>query len=263
MKNKIISILFPLFFLGINISSFGMDRQRDKIIRKYFKAIGGIENWNKIKTIRILKHSNYSTDNLFLWSNTEIVRDKGMQIESYINQGMPTIRGINNKEGWKIINGYEGINSKEEILRYSGQKNQISILPDSIYQELKFISSMPWQLFDIKKNKISYKGTCEINDETFEKLDIKIKGVKPISCFFSTKYSYLEKVIIGHTMITFSDFRMVQDIFFPFKESRRFIVDNSLLSHNDINISSSIDFITDKIILNSKVNNENMEKPLN
>lgn len=265
MKRLIHSFFYLLLFTSLSTSSFATDTHADSLINKYIKAIGGVENWEKIKTIRILKHSNFSTDNLLLWSNTELVRDKGMQIASYINEGVPTIKAINNEEGWKIVNGHRDMNTKEEILWHSGQSSQISTLPDSTYQELKFISSIPWKLFDVAKHNIrlSYKGTIEINDEVFEQLDVKMKGMKAISCFFSTKDAYLEKVLIGRKLITFSDFKVVEGVVFPFRESIRFIKNKSSLSRYEVTRISTIDFITDKVILNPKIANENMVKPTN
>jgi hypothetical protein len=259
MKNKPILILL-IFFFCLNTSSFALDEEGDKIIKKYFKAIGGIKNWEKIRTLKIVKHLKQSNDELTILFNTEIVRDKGMRIESTVNQGSPSVIGINNSEGWRVLNGF-GFMSKEQMLKAMGTKSQIAAMPDSLFREYKFISGMPWNLIKYKEKgyRVGFKNTGYVDGEAVNEVELSLGERKVASCFFSARNNYLVKVNVGQREFVYSDYKIVENVKLPFTE-------NETLPNKKTPFSSlpvHFDYVVDRITLNSIIYNENMEKPTN
>jgi hypothetical protein len=274
MKTK---ILFSIFFLLImNFTSFAIDKEADKIIEKYLKAIGGRKNWEKINTIKFITHLK-GMESHTIFKNKEIVKDKGIRIEDVFEQGTAWVSGFNNKEGWRVTNGLPNLClarpsvdttktwsksvSAKEVMIATKTEVQITTIPDSIYQAYKFNSSMPWLLMDYQKKGYTalFKGKSYLEGMLVSEIELSLGDKKIATYFFDDKNNYLLKLSIGTREWVYSNFREIEHIIFPFEESEIALDIISPFSYRPVHN----DYIVDRIILNPLVQNENIDKPTN
>jgi len=107
-KNLILTLLF------VHFSTFAFDDGSDKIIKKYLKAIGGVKEWEAIKTIKttLQKDDKYLGESI---TTISILRDKGYKREKvyeFSNDGTKTFQGgtpsvyawYNDEIAWSVAN---------------------------------------------------------------------------------------------------------------------------------------------------------------
>lgn len=128
MKNK--KILFLIFFITKSIAIYS--QKIDEIVLKHIEAIGGKENWTKIKTFRvesIMKSQGAEMHFTYTGVNKKAFR------QDISLMGMSGFSIINKKEGWvympwqghtkseamtadDISNAQDGLNVQDEFITY-------------------------------------------------------------------------------------------------------------------------------------------------
>jgi hypothetical protein len=261
-KSMKFKITYFTLFLLTNLSVFALDRGSDKVIKKYFKAVGGVENWRKVESIRMIKHI-YSDE---FWYNTTIANGQGLREEFHpFNSPIPTIDCVNPKEGWRAVNGVSNDDSlNAAYIKGLGTKNRIDTLSKQNYKHLRFISLLPWLLLDYQQKGITAKAKDKVNiDVVGNVIEVEFNLGEEIlgSCFFSVSQGYLVKIAYGNREHFYSDFRTVGSVILPFNEITQTVGETFLYSGQHLPVMR--EFITTQIVLNEKIRNNFFDKPMN
>jgi hypothetical protein len=277
MKKKLLPLLGLLFFIGTNTSSFAVDKDADKIIEKYLKAIGGKKNWEKIKTIRAVSHLEMIVvnDDHNIWYNTEYVRNEGMRIESYVNHhGIPSLFGVNNLEAWRVVNidkknpfaiGTKPVFLTKDIKnnKDSSTYDRIHTLKDDVFKPFKFLAIIPWSLLDYKERGFTaiLKGKKNIWKDQLFAFEIELRAINGITAtyYILENSYYLEKVIFENVEFTYANYKDVENVKMPFTEYRK----NFNIIDKGFAYPITSQYTIDVIALNPSIQNESMNKPTN
>ena len=229
----------------LTFSKLAIAQSVDLIIEKHFKAIGGIEKWKTLKSIKIVRSHSYSSDENFI-NTVFILPKKAMIHESVLESGQNhMIYGIYENEGWRV-NAPMPVNdsftfskmSDDEIAFFMRQTDLLYGLED--YKNV----NCKWEF-------IGY--TTIDNVSNFEIKMISNEGRK-IFYYFDTNTSLLTKMsgdvsVLSMGMavqsdIYFTKFKTVDGYIFPFEIS---------ISSNQISFGQRRIFNVEKITINPEI----------
>lgn len=241
-----------------NSKTYAFDKEADRIIKKYLKVIGGVKNWKKITSIRIIKNADYSRD---IWYNITYIYGKGMRVEEHaFNASTPSIVCVNQEGGWKAQNSFLSL-SKEDVLKLMGVKEQISTMSSNEYQKMKTLSLLPWIFIDYEQHGITatYKGSIKTDLGDFNEIELKDKDDLIISCFFSVRDNYLSKLTYEKKSHHYSDFLRVGKVLIPHEETVQYLD----MRDKYTNFPLTNRYTITQILFNEKQDANFLDKPLN
>jgi len=146
----------------------------DDIIQKHIDAVGGTDNWNKIKTVKM--KGIMSMGGMEINITQTVANDKGMKMEIDAN-GMKGYNIITPSEGWIFMPGMEKVTK---------------IPDDQLKSSQDKINIKTGQLVDKSKiGKAEYIGTDSVNSMNCYKLKITDKDGNVQTAFFDAVTYYL------------------------------------------------------------------------
>ena len=195
MKPIALTLLFALFF------SPSFSQNPDKIIDKYWKAIGGKEAWAKVNSIQVKQHlvsSKTSTTGAELKVSSaeilSIIRGKALKKETYmhidiLNGGIPTITSFYEDKGWRVDNPISG---KVEI------NNAIKDLPAEKVAFFKPQTDLNMGLLDYQEKGLIVKLKKTVFVETEDCYEIEMfKADSLVGTYYFSTNSFLLKKTNG------------------------------------------------------------------
>jgi hypothetical protein len=129
----------------------------DEIIQKHYAAIGGVDNWKKIQTIKLTGSINAGGSEIPVSITT--LQGKGMRIEFTVN-GMTGYTIITDKTGWNYA-------------PFGGQTKP-EVIPDEAIKQSQDGLDICGSLIDYqtKGNKVTYLGKDEVEGTECHKIKV-------------------------------------------------------------------------------------------
>jgi hypothetical protein len=167
-QSLVAAMMFAACFTG------AMAQNADDIIQKHIDAVGGTDNWNKIKTVKM--KGIMSMGGMEINITQTVANDKGMKMEIDAN-GMKGYNIITPSEGWIFMPGMEKVTK---------------IPDDQLKSSQDKINIKTGQLVDKSKiGKAEYIGTDSVNSMNCYKLKITDKDGNVQTAFFDAVTYYL------------------------------------------------------------------------
>lgn len=125
LMKKILAAVFSLVTFAASAQT------ADEVIQKYSAALGGLEAFNKVNTIKMT--GNVSTQGMMLPLTTQIINNKSMRTDIDVN-GQKIVSVYHNGSGWKI-NPFTGAETATEVVdqelrEYKAQTSLVNHLMD-------------------------------------------------------------------------------------------------------------------------------------
>jgi len=152
----------------------------DEIIQKHVAAIGGIDNWKKINTIKLTCSSNASGKEIPI--NIFVKQGKGFRVEYTVN-GMTGYNIITNKAGWNYN-------------PFAGQQ-KADAMPEEMVKQSQDNLDIQGPLLDYKSkgNKITYLGKDDVEGTDCYKLKVNYPDGKEETVYIdATSYYHIRSV---------------------------------------------------------------------
>jgi hypothetical protein len=149
----------------------------DEIMEKHAKAIGGVENWNKIKTLKMVGSMSIQGMDISMTQTTEIGKASRTDISA---MGMNGFTIITNKTGWMYMPMQGG--TKIDTMK-----------PDMVRAGQRQLDVKGNQMLDYKTagNKIEYIGKDTVNNAPCYKIKVTDKDGNESTSFFDVATYYL------------------------------------------------------------------------
>jgi hypothetical protein len=202
-------VLSACFCLG----TFAMHAQDvDKVIALHYKKMGGIKNWQKLKSLK---------------STAKIIQ-QGMEIPVVLLQKLPNKQRIDSDfQGNKFVQAYNG--KEGWMINPYIQATEPTMLAGDDLKELEDQMTFDNPLIDYKTkgNTVAFEGTETIEGIEYNKLKLTTKRTGNIHYYLSAKDDNTLKVILRRTVLSgpmkgqtgetyLSDYRAVGDLMMPF-----------------------------------------------
>ena len=148
----------------------------DQVLQKHIDAVGGADNWNKIKTIKLV--GSMSMQGMEIGMTETIVNEKAMRID--INaMGQTGYMIYTTTEGWMYMPAY-------------GQKEPVAIPADQLKDAQSQLNFKNQQLVDKSMiTKVALDGTDTINNVNCYKLKVTTKDGSEQTCYIDSKTFYM------------------------------------------------------------------------
>jgi hypothetical protein len=250
MENNLRAII--ILFCGLCYSTIANSQSIDSILGKHFQAIGGLEKWESLKSVKMVRSHYYSQDENFI-NTIFVIANKAFRHESVLESGQNhMIYGIYENEGWRV-NAPMPINSS---FTFSEMSNDES----AFYMEQ---TDLLFGLGNYKNttNQCEYSGRMTIEGKENFEIKVKTKEGKKVSYFFDSTTFLLTKIsgnvsILGIGMqvqsdVYFSNFKNVEGYMFPFTIS---------FSSNQISFGQRRVFNVESISINPEMDIEIFKK---
>ena len=176
MKAIKISIMaFALAGAGISAKA----QTAEQVLQKHIDAVGGTDNWNKIKTVKLT--GTMSQGGMDIGMTETIVNEKGIRMDiSAMGQSGYMI--ITPKEGWMYM-------------PFGGQTKVTEIPAEQLKASQDQFNYKNNQLVDKSMiTKVSLDGMDTINSVACHKLKVVGKDGSEQTCFIDTKTFYMVRV---------------------------------------------------------------------
>ncbi len=173
MKNlKRWVLTVSLLFAG---AVFTNAQTADEIIQKHIKAIGGVESWKKVKSVKMLATSNANGTEIPI--TLTILQDKGMKVE-YTFNGMT---------GWAIITDKAGWNFSP----FAGQTKAEAMSEEALKQSQDQLN-IHGGLIDYKEkgSTVTYLGKDDVEGTECYKLKVTYKTGKEETIYIDASNYY-------------------------------------------------------------------------
>lgn len=249
---------FKFTFLLLTISFYANAQSPEKVIGHYFKAIGGLDNWKKVETIEIKRHSIEKGN----WSFIErlfVLNGKGWRSESVVGQGSPSVMAVYEGKGREVNNLAGNLGAKSD----GSRKKPISDMPDSTIKILQQRKYTLHNLANYQSKDVSLSLLGEFDNINGE----KAIGIKIVSddiendYFFSRKTHYLLRIKSGDRETNYFKYKDVENLKYPFEiEARRY---NTMHPHSNKTFTAIVTYEIDEVILNPKFEESIFLKPKN
>lgn len=248
MGNKLRIIII---LCGLGYSTISNSQSIDFIIEKHFQAIGGLERWKSLKSVKIIRSHYFSQDENFI-NTIFILPNKAFRHESVLESGQNhMIYGVYENIGWRV-NAPMPLNSSFTFSEMSNDESVFYMEQTDLLIGLGNYNNNQWEL--VGRTRIE-------NVENFE-VRVKTKEDKKISYFFDSNTFLLTKIsgnvsILGMGMqvksdVYFSNFKNVEGYIFPF---------NISFSSNQISFGQRRVFNVESISINPDVDIQFFKKP--
>jgi hypothetical protein len=170
---KLIALAGMILAAGTGVRA----QSADEIMEKHVKAIGGEENWNKIKTIKLTGSMSVQGMDLNIIQTVDI----GNAMRTDINvMGMSGFTILTPKTGWMYM-------------PFQGGTKIDTMKPDMVKAGQKQLEIKGNQLLDYKTSgdKLEYKGKDSVNNALCYKLKLTDKDGNESVSFFDVATYYL------------------------------------------------------------------------
>ena len=160
------------------VASFG--QTADEIIQKHIDAIGGVDNWKKIKTMKMTGSVSMQGMEMPVTITTE--QKKGMKVEFTLN-GMTGYMIVTDKAGWNYA-------------PFGGQTKP-EPLPDEMVKHMQDGLDVQGSLIDYKAkgHKVVYLGKDDVEGTDCFKLKMtKANGKEETMYFDASNYYHIRSV---------------------------------------------------------------------
>ncbi len=212
MKNIKFSILSVALLV---VTIFSVKAQTaDDIIQKHIAAIGGMENWKKIKTEKVTATMNAGGTELPV--TLTMIQNKGMRMEFSIN-GMNNYVIVTKKEGWSYM-------------PVQGQTKPEAMTADDLKETADDLDLQgPLVDYKTKGNKVTYLGKDDVEGTECYKLKVTYATGKEETMFIDASNYYhiksVEKMVANgkeqEQVSTFSNFqKLPEGIIYPMTQDR-------------------------------------------
>ena len=173
MKKIFLSILTIAFTIA---GAAGLKAQTvEEIIQKHYDAIGGVDNWKKINSIKMVASSN--SGGVEVPITMTLLQAKGFKVE-YTFNGMTGYTIMTDKAGWNYS-------------PFGGQTKPEAI-PEEAIKEAQDALDIQGPLFDYKTkgHKVTYLGKDDVEGTECYKLKVVFPSGKEETIFIDTKTFY-------------------------------------------------------------------------
>lgn len=174
-KMKIIklSIVVSVLFAAISASA----QNADEILQKHEKAIGGTENWDKIKTVKMT--GSMSMQGMDLGLTQTMILGKAMRTDITV-MGITGFTIVTTTQGWMYM-------------PFQGQTKVDTMKPEMVMAAQKQLDIKSNQLLDYKTNgtRAEYVGTDTVNGNTCFKIKFTDKEGNESTSYFDKNTYYL------------------------------------------------------------------------
>jgi len=170
---------FALFAIAMTLVGFVniIAPTADEIIQKHITAIGGLDNWQKINSLKMKAVSNAGGTEIPI--NITILQNKGFKVDYTVN-GMT---------GWSIVTDKAGWNFNP----FSGQTKAEAISEEVLKQSQGQLDAQgPLIDYKAKGNTITYLGKEDVEGTACYKIKISYKTGKEETMYFdATNYYHI------------------------------------------------------------------------
>jgi hypothetical protein len=175
---KKLSVLFVTFAVLSFAGATAMAQTADEIIKKHLDAIGGVENWKKVKSMKMVASSNANGTEIPI--NLWMMNNKGLKVEFTVN-GMTGYQIITDKAGWAFN-------------PFMGQTKPDAMTADDV-KEAQPQLDIQGALVDYKSkgNKVAYLGKDDVEGTECHKLKLTYPSGKEETEYIDAKTFYLIK----------------------------------------------------------------------
>lgn len=197
-------ILILLFICVTNLYA----QNKNEIIDKHIKAMGGKQNWDKIKNIFFVLESKEPAQTIV--ETQYVVPLKNIRIDYKITSRDAT---LNNKKYFVVANDKSG-------WKYLPENMKDTVLPLNV-EECKYFTSLflhtfPLLASDSVKEKSTYMGTEYFDNKNFHKIMYRKNNLEYQYLYLDME-TYLIKKIVNITPhseseITLNDYKIVQNL---------------------------------------------------
>ena len=238
---------FTLFVVFLSIISYSYAQTVDEIVAKHIEAIGGYQNWKKIKNIEE-KNLLHMTINGNTIEQTSLILDDKCILNSLSFNGEEIIFGIyEEKKGWFKTPLTMGGTGKPENMADS------LVIENCKYLDLQDI------LFDYKEKGFTIELINVAANDTNKTAELRLTHclgdvttlIIDLQTFYILKSISNVKVIdkFQEADILFSDFRNIEGLIIPFKKETIGILGGRMIIE------------TQSIKLNLNINEDYFRKP--
>ncbi len=176
-KTGIILLVFVALFSAASSKA----QDAEEIVKKHVAAIGGTENWKKIKTIRLTGKT--SNRNMEIPMTITIKQGKGFKVEYDHTTGMTGYTIITDKGGW-LFNPFSGAKTDEPL-----PEELVKLSQDNLDIAGPLID------YQAKGNKITYEGTDTADGAQCYKLKVVYATGKEETVYINkTNYYHIRSV---------------------------------------------------------------------
>lgn len=183
-------------------------QNKNEIIDKHIRAMGGKQNWEKIKNIFFVSETKEPAQTLV--ETQYVVPLKNIRIDYKITSRDAT---LNNKKFFVVANDKSG-------WKYLPENMRDTVLPLSIeecnYFTSLYLHTFPLLASDSAKEKSTYMGTEYFDDNNYHKLMYRKNNLEYQYLYLDME-TYLIKKIVNisphsESEITLNDYKMVQNL---------------------------------------------------
>ncbi len=147
----------------------------DEVIQKHVTAIGGVDNWKKINTIKMVASTNAQGTEIPI--NITILQGKGMKVD-YTFSGMTGWSIITEKAGWSYS-------------PFAGQTKAEAIPEESLKQSQDQLDAQgPLIDYKAKGNTVTYLGKDDVEGTDCFKIKLVYKNGKEETMYFDASNYY-------------------------------------------------------------------------
>jgi hypothetical protein len=173
MKNIRFSIFIAAMILGSFITATG--QTADDIVQKHIAAIGGLENWQKLTSIKMMGSINAGGTEIPVTVTS--LQGKAQRVEFSLN-GMTGYQIVTNTEGWAFN-------------PMAGQQSPQAMTAEDVKQSQSDLDIQgPLIDYKIKGNKVTYLGKDEVEGTDCYKLKVTYPNGKEETMFIDAATYY-------------------------------------------------------------------------
>lgn len=231
-------LIVSIIVAGIFQISFAQELSVDDIINKNIEARGGIENWNKVKTIKMSgTYVNFSkpVDFVIYRQRPNLYRFESERLNQF------TIHAYDGKNAW-WVNPLLG----EQFTKPSTIPNENNL--DKVTLRERFFEPVFWN-YKAKGNKVELIGKEDLDGDEVYKIKVTLKD-KSTEIWFINSDTFLAVSMTGITYdfgmendldAFFSDYRDVDGILMPFLIESEYGIRYRNFEVNNIEINKNVD----------------------
>lgn len=223
MKN--IKLLICYCFCFITLSVNAQDLSVEEICKKNIEKMGGEAKLEKLQNVTI--EQQMLMNNLEYPQNVVIINNSALKTETTI-PGNKIILSVKDSSGWMInpsVDDKPVQISKSEIINYKYQTDLLG----SIYH------------YKQKGINIALVGTEQVSGINAYKLELTYKNGFKSTAYVSAKDFFVIRITDMYKDVHFSNYKKVDDYYFPFETEIKSQMGNTILSVFKIKVNTKID----------------------